>query len=88
MTPSGPLRVTNADALVPMLLEGLAIAELPEFMAAEYLADGRVAAILTDWSLPVGGLYFITPSARTRPAKVAALAEFFIQRLSEPAWRS
>ncbi len=86
VTPSGPLRVTNADALVPMLLEGLAIAELPEFMAAEYLADGRVTAILTDWSLPRGGLYFITPSARTRPAKVGVLADFFIERLSEPAW--
>lgn len=87
VTPSGPLRVTNADALVPMLLEGLAIAELPEFMAAEHLATGRLTAILTDWSLPKGGLYFITPSARTRPAKVGVLADFLIERLSEPAWR-
>ncbi|MCG5240596.1 LysR family transcriptional regulator [Azospirillum doebereinerae] len=87
VTPSGPLRVTNADALVPMLLEGLAIAELPEFMAAEPLADGRVVAILSDWSLPRGGLYFITPSARTRPAKVGVLADFFAERLSEPVWR-
>lgn len=87
LTPSGPLRVTNADALVPMLLEGLAIAELPEFMAAEHLATGRLTAILTDWSLPKGGLYFITPSARTRPAKVGVLADFLIGRLSEPAWR-
>ena len=87
VTPAGPLRVTNADALVPMLLEGLAIAELPEFMAAEHLATGRLTAILTDWSLPKGGLYFITPSARTRPAKVGVLADFLIGRLSEPAWR-
>ncbi|WP_244433643.1 substrate binding domain-containing protein [Azospirillum sp. B506] len=86
VTPSGQLRVTNADALVPMLLEGLAIAELPEFMAAEHLAEGRLTAILTDWSLPKGGLYFITPSARTRPAKVGVLADFLIDRLSEPLW--
>ena len=38
--PRGPLRVTNSDALLPVLLEGLAIAELPEFIASEYLADG------------------------------------------------
>lgn len=87
VTPTGPLRVTNADALVPMLLDGLAIAELPEFMAAEHLANGTLTAILTDWSLPKGGLYFITPSARTRPAKVGVLAEFLIERLSEPVWR-
>lgn len=87
VTPSGSLRVTNADALVPMLLEGMAIAELPEFMAADHLADGRLTAILTDWLLPKGGLYFVTPSARARPAKVGVLADFLIAHLSEPAWR-
>ncbi|CAB3759818.1 LysR family transcriptional regulator [Burkholderia sp. MSh2] len=85
--PTGPLRVTNSDALVPTLLEGLAIAELPEFIAGEYLADGRLEAILTDWSLTKGGLYFVTPSARARPAKVAALSDYFAEHLSDPAWR-
>ncbi|WP_257829615.1 LysR family transcriptional regulator [Burkholderia glumae] len=85
--PAGPLRVTNSDALLPMLLEGLAIAELPEFIASEYLADGRLEAILTDWSLTRGGLYFVTPSARARPAKVSALSDYFAEHLSEPAWR-
>ncbi|WP_207461654.1 LysR family transcriptional regulator [Azospirillum sp. SYSU D00513] len=87
VTPAGPLRVTNADALLPMVLAGMAIAELPDFMAAEHLAEGRLTAVLTDWSLPRGGLYFVTPSARARPAKVAALADFLAERLSEPAWQ-
>jgi len=86
ITPVGPLRVTNADALVPTLLAGLAIAELPEFIAGEYLADGRLEAILTDWHLTRGGLFFVTPSARSRPAKVAALADYFAEHLSEPVW--
>ncbi|MGO4303663.1 LysR family transcriptional regulator [Cupriavidus sp. RAF12] len=85
--PTGPLRATNSDALLPTLLEGLAIAELPEFIAGEYLADGRVEAILTDWSLTKGGLYFVTPSARARPAKVAVLSDYFAEHLSEPTWR-
>jgi DNA-binding transcriptional LysR family regulator len=85
--PSGPLRVTNAEALLPTLLDGLAIAELPEFIAAEYLADGRLEALLTDWSLTKGGLYFVTPSARARPAKVSALSDYFATHLSEPSWR-
>ncbi len=86
VTPVGPLRVTNSEALLPMLLAGQAIAELPEFMAGEYLADGRLEAILTGWSLTRGGLYFVTPSARARPAKVTALAEYFAEHLSSPAW--
>jgi DNA-binding transcriptional LysR family regulator len=85
--PTGPLRVTNSDALLPTLLDGLAIAELPEFIAGEYLADGRLEAILTDWSLTKGGLYFVTPSARARPAKVSALSDYFAQHLSDPSWR-
>jgi DNA-binding transcriptional LysR family regulator len=85
--PSGPLRVTNSDALLPTLLDGLAIAELPEFIAGEYLSDGRLEAILTDWSLTKGGLYFVTPSARARPAKVAALSDYFAEHLSDPTWR-
>src|SRR5882757_4294325 len=86
VTPSGPLRVTNAEALVPTVLAGTAIAELPEFIASEYLADGRLQAILTDWTLPRGALYFVTPSARARPAKVEALADFLSDRLSSPSW--
>lgn len=86
VTPAGPLRVTNSDALLPTLLAGMAIAEMPEFIAGEYLADGRLEAILPGWHLTRGGLYFVTPSARARPAKVSALAEFFDERLSQPVW--
>ena len=86
VTPTGPLRVTNVDALIPTVLDGIGIAELPEFIAAEFLADGRLEAILTDWTLPRGALYFVTPSARARPAKVGALSDFFAERLSEPVW--
>lgn len=85
--PVGPLRVTNADALLPTVLAGLAIAEFPEFIAADYVRDGRLVPILQDWSMARGGLYFVTPSARTRPAKVEALSEFFVRHLGSPSWR-
>ncbi|AWN46859.1 LysR family transcriptional regulator [Methylobacterium terrae] len=84
VVPSGPLRVTNADALLPVLLDGTGIAELPDFIAAEYLADGRLEALLPGWHLPGGALSFVTPSAQARPAKVEALADFFAVRLSRP----
>ncbi|NBB10160.1 LysR family transcriptional regulator [Pseudomonas sp. SLFW] len=87
VAPKGRLRVTNSDALLPVLLEGLAIAELPEFIAAEYLADGRLVTLLPGWSMARGGLYFVTPSARSRPAKIRALSDFFAEHLSNPVWR-
>ncbi|GAB2880620.1 LysR family transcriptional regulator [Pseudoduganella ginsengisoli] len=85
--PVGPLRVTNADALMPTVLAGLAIAEFPEFICADQVRDGSVVPILRDWTLPRGGLYFVTPSARTRPAKIEVLSEFFVRHLSQPSWR-
>lgn len=85
--PEGPLRVTNSDALLPTVLAGLAIAEFPEFIAADHIRAGELVPILEDWNLARGGLYFVTPSARTRPAKVEALADFFVRHLSSPTWR-
>lgn len=86
VTPSGPLRVTNVDALLPTLLEGLGIAELPDFIAADHLAAGRIEAILPGWALAVGGLYFVTPTARNRPAKIEALGDFLAARLGRLHW--
>jgi DNA-binding transcriptional LysR family regulator len=86
VTPTGPLRGTSVDALVPTVLAGLAIMELPEFAATQYFPDQQLEPILTDWRLPEGGLYFVTPSARARPAKVSALADFFVSRLVAAEW--
>jgi len=86
VSPSGPLRVTNVDALMPTVLAGLGIAELPEFITSEHLAGGRIVEILPDWKLSSGGLYFVTPTMRNRPAKVEALSEFLVQKLSRPQW--
>ena len=87
ITPTGPLRGTTADAVLPTVLEGLAITELPEFIATQYFPDGRLEPILDDWRLPEGGLYFVTPTTRARPAKVSALADFFIAELAGAPWR-
>ena len=86
VTPTGPLRGTSVDALLPTVLEGLAIGEFPEFTATQYFPEGQLEPVLTDWRLPEGGLYFVTPTTRARPAKVAALAEFLITELTEAPW--
>ncbi|WP_446902727.1 LysR substrate-binding domain-containing protein [Burkholderia sp. YIM B11467] len=88
VTPGGMLRGTSVEVLLPTVLAGLAITELPEFAATPYFADRQLEPILTDWRLPEGGLYFVTPSARARPAKVSALADFFIARLATAEWRA
>lgn len=78
--------MTNVEALMPTLLAGLAIAELPEFIAFDLLRSGQVEALLPDWTMALGGLFFVTPTARARSAKVTALASFLIEQLSRPEW--
>ncbi|WP_444847313.1 LysR family transcriptional regulator [Duganella caerulea] len=86
IVPEGRLRVTNSDAMIPTILAGLAVSELPEFIAAEYIRSGHLEVILADWVMAKGGLYFVTPTLKNRPAKVEVLARFFIDRLSQPEW--
>ncbi|WP_211442920.1 LysR family transcriptional regulator [Collimonas humicola] len=88
LTPTGMLRGTSLEALLPVVLAGIAVTELPEFAAAPFLRESQLEAILTDWRLPEGGLYFVTPSNKARTAKVRALADFFISKLTDAEWRA
>ncbi|RXR05974.1 LysR family transcriptional regulator [Pseudoxanthomonas composti] len=87
LNPLGRLRVTNSEALLPVLLAGHAVAALPEFMAAQYLRDGRLVALLPQWKQSDGGLYFVTPTKQNRPAKVEAVANYFVEMFASPPWR-
>lgn len=86
ITPKGRLRVTNADAMVPLLLAGMGVAELPEFIACQYLRSGRLEALLPEWHYREGGLYFVTPNYGTNPAKVQVFRDFCVKRFSDPKW--
>lgn len=81
-TPGHPCGRPDPDPLA-----GLAVAELPDFIATEYLVDCRLRAILEEWTLPKDELYFVTPSGRARAAKVGALKDFMQARLSQSGWR-
>src|SRR6201987_241708 len=86
ITPTGPMQGTSAEVLLPTVLAGLAITELPEFIATQYFSDGQLEPMLIDWRMPEGGLYFVTPTVRARPAKVSAIADFFVTELANAPW--
>lgn len=86
VTPRGPLRANNADALAPALLAGLGLAVQPEFTVWEDIAAGRLEQVLAGWSLPPVALHLVTPPGGLRPARVSILVDFLVRRLAAAPW--
>jgi DNA-binding transcriptional LysR family regulator len=85
--PSGPLRVNNGDAMMPALLAGTGLGILPEFILREALHAGRLERLLSDWSLPLGAVHWVTPFGGPRPKRVEVLGNYLIGKLSGQAKR-
>ena len=74
--PAGPLRVNNGEALLPSVIAGIGIADLPDFIVGDAIAKGEVEVILKGWKQPEGAVHLVTPPGGPRPARVEELAEF------------
>jgi len=81
--PAGPLRVNNGEALLPALIAGLGIADLPEFIVGDAIASGKVEAILKDWKQTEGSVHLVTPPGGPRPARVEVLADFLTKHFAK-----
>lgn len=86
VTPRGPLRANNADALGPAVLAGLGLAVQPDFLAWADLEAGRLERVLPDWSLPPIALNLVTPPGEPRPARVTALLAYLSEALAAAPW--
>jgi DNA-binding transcriptional LysR family regulator len=84
--PSGQLRVNNGEAVLPALIAGLGIADLPDFIVGDAIAAGQVEVILKDWKQTEGAVHLVMPPGGPRPARVEALIAFLADRLA-PARR-
>ncbi len=80
--PSGQLRVNNGEAVLPALIAGLGIADLPDFIVGDAIAAGQVEVILKDWKQTEGAVHLVMPPGGPRPARVEVLIEFLADRLA------
>jgi DNA-binding transcriptional LysR family regulator len=81
--PAGPLRVNNGEALMPAVLAGLGIADLPEFIVGDAIASGKAEVILKDWKQTEGSVHLVMPPGGPRPARVEVLADFLTKHFAK-----
>ena len=80
--PSGQLRFNNGEAVIPSLIAGLGIADLPDFIIGEAIAKKQVEVILKGWKQAEGAVHLVMPPGGPRPARVEALIEFLATHLA------
>jgi len=79
--PLSQLRVNNGEALLPALIAGLGIADLPDFIVGDAIAAKQVEVILPDWRQIEGAVHLVMPPGSPRPARVEVLIAFLTERL-------
>jgi len=70
-------RVDSPSALCTILQQNVGISVLDQFSATEAIKSKRLVRLLSDWSLPTGGIYAVFPSGRHISPKVKAFIDFY-----------
>jgi DNA-binding transcriptional LysR family regulator len=86
--PAGQLRVNNGEAVMPALLAGLGIADLPEFIVGDAIRSGEVEVILKGWTQPEAAVHLVMPPGGPRPARVEVLADYLTKHFAKGKKRS
>lgn len=86
---TGRLRYSNAEACLRAAEMGLGLANVPDFVCATALAEGRVQRVLQAFEPTPGGIWAIYPPGRHLAAKVRVLVDFLAERFRGGAdWAS
>ena len=75
----GSLTVNDLDLLTSAVLDGVGIAYVADSIAAPFLAQGQLVALLQDWSSTVPGEFLYYPSRRQMPMSLRVFIDFVKQ---------
>lgn len=76
------LHANNGEVLTEAAANGMGITLQPDFVADDYLRDGRVQAILTNFPVAELGIYVMLPGNRQVPHRVRVLMDYLADHLS------
>lgn len=76
----------STDSAHCCAVAGIGLAVLPDYQVRTDIAEGRLVRLLSDWSLPSGGIHVVYPPSHFRPARVRAFVEI-LQRMEKERGR-
>jgi LysR family transcriptional regulator, regulator for bpeEF and oprC len=75
INPMSRVRINDGQGIVVALCEGMGMCQLPEYMVADELANGRLVELLPSLRPPALPISLVYPSARLLPARVRVALE-------------
>lgn len=84
--PAGRFVANNGDVLLEAAVGGAGIALQPEFIAAPYLADGRLVPLLADWRPEPITVYAVHHQSRHVGPKIRAFVDHLAAWFRTPRW--
>lgn len=83
----GPMRLSDPEALLRTAVDGLGLALLPSWLAAEDIRSGALQSLLTGWTKSLSatsesGIWAVYPPKKTVSPKVREFIGFFSRLLS------
>jgi DNA-binding transcriptional LysR family regulator len=85
---AGRLRSNNLSAVLAAARNGLGIAAMPRYLAADSLAAEQVLEVLADHSLPEQEIHAVFPSPKLVPGKVQAFVAYLQGRFAGRWWET
>lgn len=77
---SGPMRANNGEMLREAAIAGLGIVNLPDFIVAQALTDGRLVEMLEDFRPEGFTVHAVYPQHRQTSLLVRAFSDFLVER--------
>jgi DNA-binding transcriptional LysR family regulator len=79
--PRGRIVCDDMSFIHQAVRAGAGFGVLPGFLVDADCAAGKLVRVLPRWTIPVGHAWFVMPSARQVPRKVAAFRDFLVEAL-------
>ena len=78
-----PIQVNSVALLTQLVIAGAGIGRLPDILAAEPLANGKLVRVLPDWQAPLMDAHLLYPSRTLLPRRVRILIEHLLASVTQ-----